>query len=626
MTETVSTVREASAGRRDDMQPDVSPSAAVRTRVKSGIPEALLVVATGVLLVALAYARGREGLTFAAPLFWSGQLLIFVFVIYRVMKPSTAPLERESLVLLFAGAQSVIRWTYSPHMFTFSDELQHFRSLDGVLTTHHLFGTNYNLPISPRYPGLQNVTAELSQVSSAEPFVSGTLIAGVSHVLLAACILLLFREISRSTRIACIGVVLYMLNPHASYFDTSFLYETVALPFVVLAMLFAIRFATRPINRSRNFYGVLACLAIVVVTHHVSAIATVGLLAIIALATAVFRDSRKFAVPLAACAAAAALVAACWILSVAPITLTYLSGPVEVLVDSVAKLWQFDGSVDLPGPPTPLFDRVFAPVGVLLTVGLIGVCILLGRGRPPLERCFAWIALGCYVVVIAMRVVVAGGAELAGRLLTFAALFSALAAATALWRLSSTAWRLWLVPVKGRLVTATALAIVLLLGSITTSLPAWWQRIPGQFVIEGFASGIDDIGTYRAEWAATNLEPGLRYFGDVTSLTLLSTLAQLDPIDDPGSLYYTKRLTPENIEHIKGHSAIYLDVDLRMSREVPVGGKYFPDDIMEGDWRYPIDIARLAKFDNIPGISRIYDSGPVHFYDLRGGQGSPYAY
>lgn len=590
------------------------------------LADSVLVAACGVLLIALGYTRGRTGTEYAAPFFWAGQILIFTYVCRRVLKTGTSPREREFLVLLFAASQSVIRWLYSPHGFTFSDELQHFRSLETVLTTNHLFGPNYNLPISPRYPGLQNVTTEFAQVAGASPFLAGTLVAAVSHVLLAACLLLLFREITRSTRLACIAVLLYLLNPHASYFDTSFLYETAALPFVVLSMLFAIRFATRAQTRSHSFYAFLACVAVVTVTHHVSALVTVVLIGVMAVVTAVFRDGRQLALPMAACAAVAGLVVTCWILAVAPITLTYLGSPFEMLLQSLHKLTQFRGGIDLPGPPTPTFDRVLAPAGVLVMLALIAVGVRHSRQRTPMERTFAWIALAMYLGAVGMRAVITNGAELSGRLLTFAAVFTAVVAATTLQRLASAACtRPGLAGMKTHLGTATALSVVLFLSSITVSMPPWWGRIPGEFHIEGYASGVDRLGTSRAQWAAEYLRPGSRYFSDLTGLTLLSTIGQLDPVDDPGTLYYTATLTPENIAHIKSHSAIYVDVDLRMSRYAPVNGKFFPQDVMSAKSRSPIPIENLTKFDGIRGLSRIYDSGQVRTYDLRGGGGSPYA-
>ena len=41
---------------------------------------------------------------------------------------------------------------------------------------------------------------------------------------------------------------------------------------------------------------------------------------------------------------------------------------------------------------------------------------------------------------------------------------------------------------------------------------------------------------------------------------------------------------------------------------------------MMGNREAPIYQADLAKFDDLAGISRIYDSGYDHFYDLRGMQ------
>jgi hypothetical protein len=171
---------------------------------------------------------------------------------------------------------------------------------------------------------------------------------------------------------------------------------------------------------------------------------------------------------------------------------------------------------------------------------------------------------------------------------------------------------------------ATAAAVILLLSQIATGIPKWWGRLPGTFRIEGFAAGIDAIGTSRAEWAATNLQPGSRYFGDFTSASLLATLAQLDPIHNPGSLYDTDHLTPEDSALIKEQSATYVDVDTRMAEQAPITGGFFPQDPKFGEREMPIDPVNLAKFDRMAGMSRIYDSGYDFFYDLRGVQGSRY--
>lgn len=612
----------------DDLRPDGGSLDPVHKEARNGIPDALLVVATGILLVALAYARARASLGFATPLFWTGQVLIFAFVAFRVLNPSTSPRDREFLVLLYAGAQSMIRFAYSPVMFKWFDELQHLRSLLNVLTTHHLFHTSFSLPISPRYPGMENVTAELAQVSSASPFVAGIVIASASHLLLAASILLLFREVSQSSRVACIGVILYLLSPQIHYFDASFVYENVALPFLVLSIFFSIRFA-RQRRRYQSFAGLLACVAIAVMTHHVTALATVGLLASIALASSLFRGTRNLARPLAICAASGTLIDGCWVFFVAPQTREYLSGVGPQILNGLTQLGQVQGKSKLPTSlAIPIIDRVCNPGGVALMLVLLAVSVRLTRSLPPLERLFIWMAPGLYAVMILIRLFVGSspngehpdGAELAIRSLTYSSLFIALAVAVVLDRLVSTAAARHggSVPMPSGLVSATTIAVVLLLHSITTGLPQWWQRLPGPFRADSFVSGIDAVGTSRAEWAATTLQAGSRYFGDSTSLVLLSALAQLDPISNPGSLYDTSRLVPEDSALIGGLLATYLDVDTRMTQEAPITRYFFKADVMGGKREAPIYEANLAKFDDLSGISRIYDSGYDHFYDLRG--------
>jgi Dolichyl-phosphate-mannose-protein mannosyltransferase len=619
------------AGHTDDLRPDGPVLGPMRKEARTGIHDALLVVAAGILLVALAYARGRESLSFAGPLFWAGQILIFAFVAFRVLKPSTSPSDREFLIILYAGAQSVIRWAYSPVMFQWFDELQHFRSLLNVLSTHHLFHTNFSLPISPRYPGLENLSAELAQVSSASAFFAGVGIASISHLMLPAAILLLFREVTQSSRVACIAVLLYMLSPQIHYFEASFVYENVAFPFLALAIMFSIRFATHQRQGYESFAGLLACVAIAVMTHHVTAIATVGLLACISFATSLFRDTRHLARPLAKCAASAALIVGCWISFVAPGTRGYLGDVGPQILNGITQLGHAQGKARLPTSlAIPLIDRVCNPGGVALMLVLLVVSIRLARPLPPLQRLFVGLAPGLYAVMIFIRLFVGSasngehpdGAELAIRSLTYSSLFTALAVAVVLDRLVSTAAGRYrgLVPIPSGLVSATTIAVVLLLHSTTTGLPQWWQRLPGPFRVDSFASGIDDVGTSRAEWAATNLPPGSRYFGDMTSMVLLSALSDLDPVSNPGSLYDTSRLIPEDSALIGGLSATYLDVDTRMTQDSPITRYFFKADVMMGNREAPLYAASLAKFDDLDQISRIYDSGYDHFYDLRGMQ------
>ena len=63
----------------------------------------------------------------------------------------------------------------------------------------------------------------------------------------------------------------------------------------------------------------------------------------------------------------------------------------------------------------------------------------------------------------------------------------------------------------------------------------------------------------------------------------------------------------------------YVVVDLRLARDLPVYGVLF--EASEPDaWRHttPIPLAALQKFDGLRGVTRIYDSGDIIIYDVRG--------
>jgi hypothetical protein len=301
------------------------------------------------------------------------------------------------------------------------------------------------------------------------------------------------------------------------------------------------------------------------------------------------------------------------------------------ILDGLTQLGHAQGKAKLPTSLTiPLIDRLCNPGGVALTLVLLAVSVRLARPLPSLQRLFVGMAPGLYTTMIFIRLFVGSsangehpdGAELAIRSLTYSSLFTALAVALVLNRLVSTASGRYrrIIPVPNGLVSATLIAVALLLHSITTGLPQYWQRIPGPFKVDSFAGGIDIVGTSRAEWAARNLQPGSRYFGDMTAMVLLSALSDLDPVSNPGSLYDTSRLIPEDSALIGGLSATYLDIDTRMTQDSPITRYFFKADVMMGNREAPLDAADLAKFDDLGGISRIYDSGYDHFYDLRGMQ------
>jgi hypothetical protein len=45
--------------------------------------------------------------------------------------------------------------------------------------------------------------------------------------------------------------------------------------------------------------------------------------------------------------------------------------------------------------------------------------------------------------------------------------------------------------------------------------------------------------------------------------------------------------------------------------------RYFPVDPNVGNYTRPLPLADLTKFNQVPGVARIYDSGNIVIYDLK---------
>ena len=79
------------------------------------------------LLIALA------GTAWADLFFWLGLLLIILPVAYRLFSVAVSRQERIGLVVFLGLSLYLVKVMHSPFMFTFSDELLHFRNADNIL-------------------------------------------------------------------------------------------------------------------------------------------------------------------------------------------------------------------------------------------------------------------------------------------------------------------------------------------------------------------------------------------------------------------------------------------------------------------------------------------------------------
>ena len=176
--------------------------------------------------------------------------------------PAVGRWERLGLVLGVTAALYAVKYLYSPLAFKFPDELQHWRSATDIRTTHHLFTANASLPISPQFPGLEELTTALSSLTGLSVVSAGLLVAGIARLLLMLGLFELFRRVAgpvgahrtararaprRLTaatgpeRVAGFAALLYATSMHFQSFDAMFIYQALAIPLAVVVLVLLAR-------------------------------------------------------------------------------------------------------------------------------------------------------------------------------------------------------------------------------------------------------------------------------------------------------------------------------------------------------------------------------------------------
>jgi hypothetical protein len=118
-----------------------------------------------------------------------------------------------------------------------------------------------------------------------------------------------------------------------------------------------------------------------------------------------------------------------------------------------------------------------------------------------------------------------------------------------------------------------------------------------------------------AAWALTALGAGNRFATDFGNYPLLGSYGDQNPIGDIDYLYTSPRFTPSDADIVRAQSVRYMLVDIRLSKQLPAEGGYFPNS-PPVTYLHPIPAANLRKFDHVPDVNRLYDSGNIVIYDL----------
>ncbi len=627
--------------------------AAERRASLGAVPVLAILAAGGLIMVALGNNAAREATSNAQPLFWAGLVLIYAPISLRLASARASRAERVSLVVLLGAALYLVKVLFNPSDFVLHDELATWRQTYDVLNTGHFLSANPLVQGYAGYPTLAALTAALSQLTGLSIFNAGIVVIGIARVTLMLALFLLLERVTRSTRAAGIGVVVYVCNPNFLYFDSQFGYESLALPIAAVLLLAALRWseldsARRP-SATPGLVAAMAVLAATLaITHHVT---SYGVLAFL-LAWVALRapwERRAWPAPVEAAQAPAddrgsgaattrrslldgpalpalllaASISVWFILVASGVTNSELGGVFRGDLHSVTDLL-LHGS----GTKT-LFHagndqnnstgaRALAATSVVFLLVLIALGLRTTRRRwresTGLFRALVLVAV-LYPATLVLRLT-AAGTETSQRASEFVFVGLGLLAGvlmTSVPRHSGRHRR------TAKALIFAAVATEVFVGCfIVAESPV--TRQPGPFLVSDDARSISPQGIAAARFAGSYLPAGSRILVDRPNSTLMASYGHLDPVtgsvDDISvtRVFFSRKFDAVD-QRVIGDDAIdYILVDLRLSQAPPVNGYYFePDE--PGD---TITDSELTKFDSVPGLSRVFDNGAIVIYDTSG--------
>jgi hypothetical protein len=554
-------------------------------------------------------------------LYWLGVLLIAAPIFYRLTSSEAAPSERLALVCLLGLSLYGVKVLRDAPVFTFSDELVHAFNANQIGDHHHLFEANSILKATPYYPGLEGATSSLMTITGLSSYTAGMLVVGVARLTLIGALFLLFLRVGGSARVAGLAAAIYTCNFNFLFWGAQYSYESLALPLlVVIMMALAEREAVRREALRAWAVPVVVAIAAVLVTHHLTSYATVGVLLALSLAYWYVRRSWASPNPWRFAVLAAALAAA-WLLIVASSTIGYLS---PVLSGAVKAIFH---TLSGEAPPRQLFQKGSSAVGATpfaaRAVAVLAIAVLLAglpfglrevwlrHKKQPFALVFAVAAIA-FFATLALRLAPAAWetGNRAGEFLFIGLAFVlAYAALTAMRRWSSRP-RL----TRGLLAAAISLALI---GDAISGWP-WDAQLSRPLKVSASGGTIVSPPLAMAEWAAHDITKG-RFAAPTADANLLlvpgnkSVLA--GPYPDVEDILEDPHLGSWQLPLLRRHELRYVVSDLRPASSDVLRGYYFSTGGSD-EGRLPRNVT--AKFARVPGAARIYSNGPITVFDLKG--------
>jgi hypothetical protein len=602
---------------------------------------ALALNAGAVLFIgAVAANASRAGADWAVGLFYLSIAIIFFPIAARAAYPDLSRNERIALVLTATVALFVARIIRAPVAFIDHDEFLHWLTVNDILEQGGLFTPNALLPVSPRYPGLEIATTAIAELTGMSVFGSAMLLLATCRVVFMAALFLTFEKIAASPRVAAIACMLYMGSSTFFVFDSHFSYESLAVVFLVLAILSDVVSEAAPEKSWRiSLVLTLPFLTALAVTHHMTAFFAAGLFAVLAGLQLVKVPASTFPTRSIVVAAFAIAVPMIWSSMMGHPTANYL-GP--VIEDGLRELTQLFSSsqgrelfVSEDGSVAPAWQRAVAigsvafvccglATGFLRSLAYAGLKIypsILNSLRSARSRnnsrmvLFTFLTLA-YPLSILFRLTRSGW-EIGNRIGPFSFLGVSLVVAigvASFWESNS--------KLVARYVLVAAAATVIFVGGI---ISAEGPRIlvPSQFHVSADAASVEAMGIATAKWSRSWIGPHNLFASDRINRLLLATYGRqqvattLQDARDVSTAIQSERLGPSQIALLRQLGIEYVLADLRLTTALPVVGVYFDGGAADRAHATPLAAKALLKFNFESSVSRPFDNGYQIIFDVR---------
>ena len=586
-----------------------------------------LIAALGVLIVALSYSASRIGLEVAMTLFWVGLVVVFAPAFARLFAPDLGRSEAAILLIILGIASCAVAFLRTPRYFSGFDELLHWRTAYDILQSGRLFTPNELLPVSPFFPGLENATTAVSNLTGLPIMPAAMLTLVVCRVVAVLGLFLLFERVSGSTNVGAVGVAVYMGASVFMFFDVQFGYESLAIPLVILSMnMTAAMSTTSGRNRWAWFATVFLVNISLIAAHHLTTYLLVAYLVVWSVADMtvprVKVEQRLNPLPMAVMLAIGSLV---WVTWIARPTLRYLASPIDSMITAVGRVIMGTGGtrqlfVNEAGEAAALFEPV---VGVL-SVLILGFSLLLGlwewwtNDRRNVPAIMFAVCAAAFPALPLLRL--SPTTWEAGNRLT-ATVFIALGFVVASGYVRSAL--LDRVPFPRQFFLVPFLIVILFGGVIGGSSPQ--TRLPAPYRAAADARSIDDQVLAAADWARTRIGVNNRMAADRISTSIMGSYGGQRMVVNQGDnvtvsgLFLSYTLDVSSCRFVQREQIRYIVIDKRIATVLPLFGFYFEQwEALEVNYEFipPVNIATLEKFDNAPGVSRLYDSGDIVIYDV----------